>query len=154
LRFAHVPPTFLLLTFCAAAPCVAYQFSAGDTGIVLSDDSAGAPIVAGLKYTAVDEGGTAFSTTSARLEGDVVRFALDGPAAAQATVEAKVTRLPRGIGLDFAIRCEGPARRWNGWNSGFGFAYGRPLTDAYAAPVTRWVQPTGAHEWEVAGDTP
>lgn len=144
-------PSLLALS---AVPCAAYPFSAGETGIVLSDDTPRAPVVGGLSYTAVDDGGTVFTTTGARLEGDSLRFDLDGPGAEQASVEATVTRLSRGVALDFSIRCSGPARQWNPWTSGLRFSYGRPITDAYGLPVTKWVVPTGAQPWEVAGDTP
>ncbi len=140
-----------LLAVSSALP---YGLEVGETGVAFTPNGADAPLIKSLRYAAKDEKGVAFETTSATLtEGGEITFALSGPAAAEATVSAKLTRLRRGFRLDWSIKYTGPAREWNVWSSGFSHEFGGTVRDARTQPVTKWVKPTGEHEWEVPGDT-
>jgi hypothetical protein len=113
------------------------------------------PLLRGVAYQACDAGGIAFRTTGGTLgEDGVLRFALEGPAASQAMVTARRTPLRNGFRLDWAIAYAGPPRDWNGWTSGLRCDFGAEATGALQNTVVRWVKPTGAKPWEVAGDTP
>ena len=131
------------------------EVEATPTGLDLASPGEPAPIVRDLRYVANDEAGLAFQTKAATLLPDgTVSFALDGPAAPDAAVSAKVMPLEEGVSLDWSVRYSGPKRSWNHWTSGLYLDFGREVTGVRTQPVIRWVKPTGEHPWEVPGDTP
>jgi len=108
-----------------------------------------------VAYRAEDRAGLAFRTVGAVPGPDgTLRFSLDGPAANQAEVTATRGPLRHGFRLSWVIRYTGPEREWNGWQCGFQHDFGKDLTGARQSTLVRWVRPTGAHPWEVPGDTP
>jgi hypothetical protein len=124
-------------------------------GVSLSATNDAAPLLRGVGYQACDDQGVVFKTADATEDGDgLLRFTLEGPGAADAEVTAHLTRLPRGLTLDWTVRYTGPAKAWNVWSSGFTYDFGRPIAGAWTRPVTKWVTPTGAAPYEVPGDTP
>jgi len=131
-----------------------YAVEVGPTGLVLRE-GAGRPLLQGLRYQARDEQGLVFQTQGAAWgeDGQVI-FALDGPGASEAAVTARLTRRRRGVVLDWTLRYSGPERSWNPWTSGFSLDFPQEITGARTEAILRWVQPTGAHPWEVPGDTP
>lgn len=131
-----------------------YAVEVGPSGLVLREGG-GRVLLQGLRYQARDEQGLVFQSRGAT-EGEQgqVTFALDGPGASEAALTARLTRLQRGIALDWTLRYSGPERPWNPWTSGFSFDFPQEITGAHAEALLRWVQPTGVHPWEVAGDTP
>lgn len=135
----------------------AYEVAAGPSGLVLRDlrEPPGQTLLQGLRYQAQDDQGLVFQTEEAVLGADgQVSFSLAGPGASEAAVSARLTRLRRGVALDWTIRYGGPERKWNPWTSGFSFDFPQKITGARTEALIRWVQPTGVHPWEVAGDTP
>jgi len=144
----------VLVALVWIAPAMAHEVSVGEGGITFAVEGSNVPLIKGMRYEARDADGPVFRTESATLsqEGQVT-FDLSGAGAADAKVGARLTRLSRGFRLDWTIEYSGPERSWDPWNSGFRYEFGRPIVDAAARPVTRWVKPTGAHPWEVPGDT-
>ncbi|MEN6344713.1 MAG: hypothetical protein ABFE16_05360 [Armatimonadia bacterium] len=145
----------LVAALTAAAVQAEVEVRAGAGGVSLA---AGAPghleaLLTGVSYQAVDDAGLVFKTTDARLEptGEVA-FSLEGPAAAEAKVTARLSPLLHGFRLDWSIVYTGAKRKWDGWASGFRYSFARENSGAKSCPVTRWVRPTGAKSWEVPGD--
>lgn len=145
----------LVAALTAATVQAEVEVRAGAGGLSLA---AGAPghleaLLTGVSYQAVDDAGLVFKTTDARLEptGEVV-FSLEGPAAAEAKVTARLTSLLHGFRLDWSIVYTGAKRKWDGWTGGFRYSFARENSGARSCPVTRWVRPTGAKSWEVPGD--
>ena len=137
------------------APSVSADLVDGRLRLSVDRDGGSTVMLDGVGFTAVNDQGVGFGTESATLAEDgQVLFALSGPDAKDATVTATFAHLPRGFSLDWTIKYGGPERNWNPWTTGFSFGLTQPVTGAKAQPVTKWVQPTGAHPWEVAGDTP
>jgi len=125
------------------------------TGLTLQSPGDPAPIVHDLRYVANDDAGLAFQTKTASLAPDgTVSFTLDGPAAPNAAVGARVTPLEHGVSLDWVLRYSGPKRSWNHWTSGLYLDFGREVAGVRTQPVIKWVKSTGEHPWEVPGDTP
>ncbi len=151
-RLAWLVP--MLLTPVLAQPA---SVAVREGKVTLSAPVKGAETVLlqGVGYCARTDAGVAFETGAATAGADgTLTCALAGPDAGAASVTARLTALPRGFSLSWRIRYWGPKRAWNGWSSGFRFDFGPPVTGARADPVTKWVRPTGAHPWEVPGDTP
>ncbi len=140
----------------AAALGAGGGFAIENGRVVLRPPNAPAPLLlAGVGYCAWDRHGPAFETTTARLgKGRRIQFALRGPAAGSASVEARYTLRPHGVTLDWRIRYSGPPRPWNHWRCGFRIRFGRKPARASSRPLIQWVRPTGKHPWETPGDTP
>ena len=125
-------------------------------GIGLRADIGGETVALlnGLRYEGRDATGTAFSTGSMAANGARPRrLSLSGPGADHVTVTAALTPLPRGCRLEWTFAHDGPKREWNGWTSGFRLDLAGDIVEATTQVVTKWVTPTGAEKWEVAGDT-
>lgn len=143
------------LTLALAFSAHAADVSVGPSGISLRPSTDSPQLLRGLSYRACDDQGVVFETAGATtLDDGSLRFALQGPGAADASVTARLTRLPRGLALDWTIRYTGPEKAWSGWASGFACDFARPVTGAWTRALNRWVEPTGAADYEVPGDTP
>ncbi len=119
-------------------------------------------VLRGLSYAAHwAEGRPAFQTlrvASAEPRGENawhLSFALEGPSSADATVEADARLLgDRCLRLEWRVSYTGEERPFFGWTDGVRFDLAEQPSAARTRPLLRWVSPTGARDWEVAGDTP
>lgn len=145
----------LSLGTVALAQTVSVNLQDGRFALTCIRDGASIPVLQGVGYCARVGGDVSFETGAATLsDDDMVSFALSGPDAGNARVSARYTRLAHGFALDWKIRYAGPKRAWNPWTSGFRYDFAQAITGARERVVTRWVSPTGAHAYEVPGDTP
>ena len=139
------------------APQPAVRVDAAGEGIALQAFVEGKAVglLKGLRYEGRDAAGAVFTTGSIATGGDKPsRVPVSGPGANHVTVTAAFKPLPRGCRLEWTFAYNGPMREWNGWTSGFRLDLGGEVVEARTRPVTKWVTPTGADKWEVAGDTP
>ncbi|MBM3499447.1 MAG: hypothetical protein FJX74_12340 [Armatimonadetes bacterium] len=145
----------------AQQPRLAVLASPGEPLRVVVDSPAGSePVIESVSYEAAFEDQTlAFRIESVRSVEQVaggrrIDFALSGPAAGQTQVEALVTEVPRGVRMRWTLRYAGEPRGFFPWTAGLRWAFASPIQSASGVPTTRWVEPTGAHDWEVLGDAP
>jgi hypothetical protein len=157
MRIACMAVVGVLPVCSAVGVSQALQCSLEGGALTLHVERAGVatPLVRGLSYVARTAQGVAFETGAATLDASGrLDFALSGPDATAARVSAQITPRPHGVVLAWRIEYSGPARLWDGGSSGIRLEFATPPTEARTQPVTRWVKPTGALPWEVAGDTP
>ncbi len=153
----------LLATMPASAqqPRLALVASPGEPlRIVLEGGGAPEPVIDAVGYEATFEDQTpAFKIDSVRSVTDVeggrrIDFALTGPAAEQTHVSLLVTDVPRGLRMRWTLSYTGEPKGFFPWTTGFRWQYASAIEGASGISTTRWVEPTGAHDWEVVGDAP
>ena len=140
---------------------VAVLASPGELPRMVLDGADGPqPLVEALGYEAVFEDQTpAFRLESVAAVADVdggrrVDFVLSGPAAEDTGVSVLLTEVPRGVRMRWTFAYSGEPRGFFAWTMGFRWRFASAIEGASSVPTTRWVEPTGAHDWEVVGDAP
>jgi len=131
-----LPATLLLIL----APSLTLRADQQGLALVSADGP-----VATVAYQ-VNAGDQSITSGAAALADGRLNVDLSQP---DATLTGQVTQLARGVRVDWIAQApEGP------WGGGLRHTYAKPADSAMSRPVTAWIAPTGAHAYEVPGDTP
>ena len=138
----------------------AYRLQVSPDGAALSlEVGRGATsLLKNIGYRASTNDGVAFATErpqSVKTVGATtgISFRLTGPLAEDAAIDLQLTRRSHCVDVELRARYTGSEVAFNPWTSGIAFSYAEAIAGATAAPVTKYVKPTGRSAWEVAGDT-